>query len=150
MSNRILVFETTINKPVEMVFGFFSKAENLNLLTPPHLNFKIITPSPIKLNKGAIIDYQIRLYGLPFLWKTEISEWQPPFRFVDTQLKGPYKTWIHEHSFSKDGDKTIMKDRVEYLSPGLFLEPIIHSLFVKNKVKKIFDYREKSISRLLG
>jgi ligand-binding SRPBCC domain-containing protein len=149
MKNRILSRETIIKKPIEIVFDFFSKAENLNLITPPHLQFKIITPLPIKISKGTIIDYSLKLYGFPFKWKTEIKEWEPPFKFVDAQLKGPYLRWVHQHTFFQDGNNTIMIDNVEYLSPGWIIEPLIHGLFVKKNVENIFDYRKTGIEKYL-
>lgn len=147
---HFLKSQIQINKPIGEVFQFFSKAENLNLLTPPELNFKIITPLPIVLNCGAIIDYRIQLSGFPFSWKTEITKWNPPNQFVDTQLQGPYQTWIHEHRFeSKDG-YTIMHDLVEYKAKGWIFEPLIHRFFVAKRVKKIFAYRTLQINRLFN
>lgn len=147
---HFLKSQIQINKPIGEVFQFFSKAENLNLLTPPELNFKIITPLPIVLNCGAIIDYRIQLSGFPFSWKTEITKWNPPNQFVDTQLQGPYQTWIHEHKFeSKDG-YTIMHDLVEYKAKGWIFEPLIHRFFVAKRVKKIFAYRTLQINRLFN
>ncbi len=147
---HFLKSQIQINKPISEVFQFFSKAENLNLLTPPELNFKIITPLPIVLNCGAIIDYRIQLSGFPFSWKTEITKWNPPYQFVDTQLQGPYQTWIHEHKFeSKDG-YTIMHDLVEYKAKGWIFEPLIHRFFVAKRVKKIFEYRTLQINRLFN
>lgn len=143
MNFHILNKETVINESIEKVFDFFSKAENLNLITPPELGFKIITELPFDMKKGAKIDYKIKLNGFPFNWKTEITKWEPPFCFEDTQIKGPYKIWIHLHTFSENNGKTIMKDNVKYLSPGGMLEFIPHNLIVKNKVESIFNYREK-------
>jgi ligand-binding SRPBCC domain-containing protein len=88
---RTIIRESIIRLPIEEVFDFFSNAENLNLLTPGKLNFKILTPLPVKMEKGTLIDYKISIMGIPFKWRTEITDWEPPFRFVDIQLKGPYK-----------------------------------------------------------
>lgn len=145
---RILSRETKVNRPVEEVFEFFSKAENLNIITPPDLNFKIITPLPLVMNKGTLIDYWIKLSGIHFKWKTEITEWEPPYRFVDTQIKGPYKIWIHEHSFTSAGNSTIIKDIVSYLPPGWLFEPVIHKLIIKKKLENIFDYRQNKIKTI--
>lgn len=142
---RIAIRESVINRPIEEVFAFFSKAENLNLLTPEKLHFKILTPLPIKMEKNTLIDYKIRLGGVTFKWRTEITEWEPPHRFVDVQLKGPYKIWIHEHSFKANGESTIMTDTVNYLSKGWFMEPLIHKLFVKKRLEEILDYRENKL-----
>ena len=148
MTPHILKCETVIKRNINELFDFFSKAENLNRITPPELGFKIITPLPIEMKKGTIIDYKIKLSGLPFSWRTEITEWDPPYRFIDTQLKGPYKMWVHEHIFEERGESTFMTDIVNYISPGGLLEIIPHLLFVERKVKKIFDYREKNFAKL--
>lgn len=145
---HILTKTTVINKPLSEVFEFFSNAENLNKITPPDMQFKILTPLPIIIKKGTLIDYKIKVNGIPFNWQTEISEWEPNKRFIDKQLKGPYRVWIHEHTFEEKDGKTIMNDHVQFLSPGWFLEPIINKLFIEKKVKGIFAYREKILTNL--
>jgi ligand-binding SRPBCC domain-containing protein len=151
MKNHILIKTTIINKPLETVFDFFSKAENLNKLTPPELEFKILSPLPIIMKPGALIDYKIKLNGIPFKWKTEICEWNPPFQFIDQQLTGPYVKWHHTHSFKDLGyGTTEMTDRVEYLSPGWIFEPIIDKLYVGKRVVAIFEYREKVLTDIFG
>lgn len=147
---RVIYRKTEVNRPIDEVFEFFAKAENLNAITPPELNFKIITPLPIAMKQGTLIDYKIKLSGIPFGWKTEISQWEPPFRFVDTQIKGPYRVWIHEHAFESQGSKTIVKDIVSYLSPGWIFEPVIHQLAVKKKLEHIFDYRMEKIKSIFN
>ncbi len=147
---RVITRETTAYRPIEEVFGFFSDAGNLELITPPELKFRIITPLPIKMGKGTLIDYRISLNGIPFKWKTEITEWVPPYRFVDTQLKGPYRVWIHEHTFTASGNHTIVRDVVNYLPPGRILEPAITSLFVRRKLERIFDYRQEKIKSIFN
>jgi hypothetical protein len=99
------IFETTtfIDKPLDEVFAFFSKAENLNLITPGYLGFRILTPLPVEMKAGTHIEYVIKLHGIPVRWKTLISVWNPPCLFVDEQLKGPYSVWIHEHHFKAKG-----------------------------------------------
>ncbi|RPI15215.1 MAG: CDP-paratose 2-epimerase [Ignavibacteriae bacterium] len=141
MKLHILQKETIIEQPINTVFDFFSKAENLNLLTPPSLDFNILTKPPIEMKLGSIIDYTIKISGIRVKWKTEITKWQPPNLFEDTQLNGPYKVWIHEHKFREDGKRTIMTDTVKYRSPGGMFEFIPHLLFVRKRVKSIFDYR---------
>lgn len=144
------VFQTTsiLPRPIEEVFSFFSKAENLNSITPPELRFTILTPLPILIQQGTLIDYSIRLHGVPMRWKTLISAWEPPCRFVDEQLKGPYKVWVHEHTFKAIGDQTEMMDKVRFLSPGGIFEPLINRLFVEDKVKSIFEFRERKLKEL--
>jgi ligand-binding SRPBCC domain-containing protein len=145
---HILTKTTIINKPLSEVFEFFSNAENLNKITPPDMQFKILTPLPIIIKKGTLIDYKIKVSGIPFNWQTEITEWEPNKRFTDKQLKGPYRVWIHEHTFEEKDGKTIMNDHVQFLSPGWLLEPIINKLFIEKKVKGIFAYREKILTNL--
>lgn len=150
MKERILKRTTTFNNSLQEVFNFFGQAENLNKLTPPHLNFQILTPMPIKMGKGTLIDYKLKLFGVPFYWRTEITVWEPPFRFVDIQVKGPYKKWVHEHIFREEKEgKVLMEDIVTYKSPGGLLEPIIHKVFVERNLNKIFKYREDSCKSLL-
>jgi ligand-binding SRPBCC domain-containing protein len=132
-----------LSKPLEKVFDFFSKAENLEVLTPEYLNFKILTPLPITMNEGRLIDYQIRLFGIPIRWRTEIKQWNPPHSFMDTQLKGPYLLWEHTHSFESLGERgTRMIDVVEYSVPGGML---IDFLFVRKKLLAIFNFRRKKM-----
>ena len=144
---KTFIFEKTItiDRPRPEVFEFFSKAESLERITPGWLKFKILTPTPVEIYQGRLIDYRLRLYGLPFRWKTEITVWEPPLRFVDSQLKGPYVSWVHEHRFEEKADQTIMTDRVEYAVPGGPLAPLINKLFVAANVQKIFEYRKKVI-----
>lgn len=148
MKTHSLIRKTIINKPLEEVFHFFSQAENLNALTPPELQFKILTPLPIKMKEGTIIDYKIKLNGIPFTWKTEINKWQENEYFIDQQIKGPYKIWHHKHSFKSLVGATEMTDEVNYLSPGWLVEPIIQYLFIKRKVESIFDYRNTKLKEI--
>ena len=100
------------------------------------------------MKKGTLIDYKIKLNGIPFNWRTEITKWDPPHCFEDTQLKGPYKMWVHEHKFIERNNKTFMTDTVRYISPGGVIEFIPHNLIVKKKVNFIFDYRQKIFDEL--
>jgi ligand-binding SRPBCC domain-containing protein len=140
--------KVTLADPVEDVFAFFSKAENLNLITPPWLHFKILTPLPVNMAKNTLIDYSIKLFGMKMTWKTEITVWEPPRRFVDRQLKGPYRVWEHTHLFEDLGGITQMEDVVRYAVPGFVMAPLVHFLFVRPRLKKIFDYREKKMGEL--
>jgi len=140
--------EAVINQPIERVFEFFSKAENLEKITPGWLKFRIKTPIPIIMYEGQMIEYGLRLLGLPFTWKTEITEWDPPHRFIDTQIKGPYILWVYEHKFIDLGATTKMLDHVDYSVPGCFLSPVIHKLFVRKRVEAIFKYRSEIIRTL--
>lgn len=140
--------ESKINATLSQVFEFFSKAENLEKLTPEFLNFKILTPPPIKMKKGLEIDYEIRLYGFPIRWKTLIEEWNPPHLFIDTQLSGPYSLWHHTHKFTEENGYTIVQDDVVYRPKGFIFAGIINHLFVKKDIEKIFNYREKTINSI--
>ena len=132
------------------MFDFFSRAENLERLTPSSLRFRILTPTPIEMREGALIDYQLRLNGIPLKWRSLISTWDPPNVFVDTQLKGPYKQWIHTHRFTAlDAERTLIEDEVRYRLPfgpfGAIALPI-----VRKQVEGIFDYRETALAEALG
>jgi ligand-binding SRPBCC domain-containing protein len=147
---RLLETEFRVPLPIERVFAFFGDARNLDALTPPWLHFRTLTPDPIVLRAGARIDYRLRVHGVPIRWRTEIVEWWPPHRFVDRQLRGPYRTWLHTHTFEAVGDETVVRDRVEYAVPGWILEPLIHRWLVGPDVRRIFRYREEKIRELLG
>lgn len=140
-----LLSEITLPGSLENVFDFFSDAYNLQQITPPYLNFEILTSRPIKMATGTLIDYKLRLRGIPIRWRTRISTWEPPFRFVDEQLKGPYKIWRHEHTFEAQGNSTLARDRVHYVSPLAF---ITHPLMVTRDVKRIFEYRSAKLKSI--
>ncbi len=144
---RIFFLEKEIktDSPLDQVFEFFSNPFNLEKLTPNFLNFKILTPPPIEMKKGLHIDYQINLYGFPIGWKTEITAWDPPYRFVDEQKKGPYRVWIHEHTFEEVNGMVAIRDKVEYAVWG---GKLTQKIFVKKNLKKIFDYRQEMIQKI--
>lgn len=144
-----LEIEQTFRRPLAEVFAFFSDAANLDQITPPWLHFRILTTaSPIQL--GARIDYRLRLHGIPIAWRTEITAWEPPHRFVDEQRRGPYRQWVHEHCFEDRSGSTWMRDRVDYAVPGGCFEPLLHRWFVKPDVRAIFDYRQRKLAELYG
>jgi ligand-binding SRPBCC domain-containing protein len=146
--SKTLQTVTIIPRPLSEVFEFFSKAENLNELTPPELSFKILTPTPIFMKEGIHIKYRIALAGIPMFWKTLISKWNPPYEFVDEQLSGPYTIWHHRHTFEEVNGQTKMTDTITYQSKGWILAPFLHWLFVDKKVKEIFEYRESKLNEL--
>jgi ligand-binding SRPBCC domain-containing protein len=150
MTPYILRSEQFVPRPLDEVFDFFSKAENLEQLTPKWLNFRIVSVEPTPVRKGTLIRYSLRWRIFPIRWTTEILEWDPPYRFVDVQLKGPYKLWHHEHRFAADGDGTRITDEVQYLLPFGFLGSIALSLKVKNDVESIFAYRTDMVRRMFG
>ena len=135
----------SLKQPREEVFGFFSDAMNLETLTPPWLHFKILTPMPIKIDEGTLIDYRLKIRGLPVRWRTEIVSWEPPFRFVDIQLRGPYRTWVHEHRFLETESGTSMIDTVNYDVIG---GRLIDRFFVRPDIEKVFSYRRKKIKEI--
>jgi len=138
----------TIPLPIEAVFSFFADASNLERITPPELRFRILTPLPLQMRRGTLIDYRLRLFGVPIFWKTRISVWEPPFRFVDEQLSGPYRTWIHQHLFTEAGGSTLMEDLVHYRLPLQPLGELAHPL-VKLELDHIFMFRRRSILKIL-
>lgn len=125
-------------RPRAEVFDFFSSAANLDSITPPWLQFQTLTPAPITMRKGTLIDYKLRIRGVPIRWRTEIKAWEPPTRFVDEQVRGPYRLWIHEHTFEERDGGTLMRDRIRYAVPFDFL---VHDLLVRRDVERIFAYR---------
>jgi ligand-binding SRPBCC domain-containing protein len=123
---------------------------NLERITPRFLRFRVVTPKPIRMQAGAIIEYELALFGAPFHWKTLIEQWTPEESFVDVQLTGPYSLWRHTHTFEKlEDNRTLVRDRVEYQVPLGILGRLAHALFVKRSLDKIFDYRAKMTAQLL-
>ena len=150
MAEYILRRELTLHLPRTRVFDFFADAGNLERITPPELGFNIITPQPIDIKKGALIDYTLKMRGIPVSWRTEISTWEPPYEFVDQQLRGPYKQWIHRHTFTEiSPTETHMEDEVKYRLPFEPLGDIAHFL-VRRELEYIFDYRQKAVAEILG
>ncbi len=150
MRIRTLTTEQWLPRSVEEVFAFFSDAANLDTLTPPWLHFRILTPLPIAMQQGTVIEYRLRWRGVPISWKTEIKVWQPPHRFIDQALRSPYRLWHHEHTFEGRDGGTLMRDRVDYAVPGLFLEPLVARWIVTPDVERIFDYRREKMTELFG
>ncbi|MFO0876845.1 MAG: SRPBCC family protein [Gemmataceae bacterium] len=150
MRTRSLMTEQWLPSPIDTVFDFFSDAHNLNVLTPPWLHFRILTPHPIPMGPGTLIEYRLRWRIVPIFWRTEIAVWEPPYRFVDRALKSPYQLWHHEHTFEEYQGGTLMRDRVDYAVPGWFLEPLVHDWIVGPDVQRIFDYRRARMEQLFG
>ena len=150
MRVRVLRREQILDVPVERAFEFFARAENLEAITPPLLKFRITSPTPIDIRKGALIRYRLRLHGIGVSWLTRIEEWDPPLGFVDRQLKGPYALWHHTHTFEAVGPgRTRMVDLVRYGHRFGFLGTIAEHLLVHRDLKRIFDYRRDAIPALL-
>jgi|SRR5208282_295208 len=151
MKVRILERTQIVPRPLAETFRFFADPHNLQRLTPAFLNFRFLSPPPEVMHPGTVIDYQIRLYGVPVHWRTRIEIVEAPKKFVDVQEKGPYAFWRHSHTF-KDigGESTEMKDRVEYAMPLGPLGEIGYYLFVKRSLAQIFDHRESKLAEIMG
>ena len=136
--------------PRSEVFAFFADAGNLERLTPDFLGFKILTPSPIDMKVGAIIDYSLRLHGVSLKWRTRIEVFEPETHFVDTQLKGPYRYWHHHHEFEEVEQGTRLRDVVDYELPCGPLGTVARALFVRGSLERIFGYRQQAVKEIFG
>jgi ligand-binding SRPBCC domain-containing protein len=141
---------TFIPRPRPEVFAFFADAHNLERITPGFLRFHILTPDPIVMQPGTLIDYEMRLYGLPVRWRTVIQVFKPDDVFVDVQISGPYRSWRHRHTFLDVPGGTTMHDRVDYEMPYGPVGAIAHLLFVRRSLDRIFDYRNAGIAGYFG
>ncbi len=150
MTEHILTRSLTLALPRETVFDFFADAVNLERITPPELGFNITTPQPIDIRQGSLIDYKLNMRGIPVKWRTEILVWKPPHEFVDRQLKGPYKQWIHRHTFTELAEnETLIEDEVRYRLP---LEPFgdLAHFIVRRELNYIFDFRQKAVAEIFA
>ncbi len=150
MKTYFLQRKQLVQKPLDEVFAFFSQPENLGRLTPKNLAFQILTPSPIYMKEGALIDYRIKIAGLPVRWTTLITAYEPPHRFVDVQLKGPYRYWHHTHTFVTTEDGTLITDEVHYALPFGPLGNVVHKLAVKGQLDHIFSRRGELIDHIFS
>ncbi len=145
--------EQWLDRALDKVFPFFERPENLALITPPSLGFKLLTPSPVKMEQGRIIDYTIRVMGVRVRWRSLISNYDPPHCFVDEQLLGPYSFWHHTHRFEPSGNGTRLLDEVRYALPALLPVPMADAIQrwqVGPLLTQIFDYRQCQFERLFG
>lgn len=147
MPIRELVSELWLPVPRDKLFPFFADAANLETITPPWLRFRILTPPPIEMREGTLIDYRLRIHGVPIRWRTRISVWEPPRRFVDEQLRGPYRQWIHEHTFEPKVGGTLVRDHVRY---AVLADWLLHRWLVRPDIERIFAYRSEVLRRLFG
>jgi ligand-binding SRPBCC domain-containing protein len=147
MTARDFRTEIWLPRPLEEVFAFFADAGKLQAITPAWLGFTLVTPQPIAMRAGALIDYRLRVHGFPIRWRSEITAWEPPLRFVDEQRRGPYELWVHEHRFEARDGGTHVSDHVRYAAPG---GPLVDWLFVRRDVEQIFQFRSQRLRELFG
>lgn len=145
-----ITHEQFIERPLEAVFAFHADARNLERITPPWLSFRIATEGPIEMRAGARIDYRLRVRGLPVAWRTQITEWDSPRRFVDLQVSGPYRVWEHTHEFAEVAGGTLVRDVVCYELPGGWLGEVMRRLFVARDIAAIFEYRRAALTAILA
>jgi ligand-binding SRPBCC domain-containing protein len=151
VSERLLERSHRVGVTVTQAFDFYGDALNLEPMTPPWLHFEVLTPGPIVLGAGALLDYRLRLHGVPIRWQTRIETWEPPTRFVDTQVTGPYKLWEHTHLFEDEGEgAAVIRDRVRYEIPLGRLGGVADWLFVRRDLRRIFDFRAAAVDQRLG
>jgi len=139
--------ELFVARPRSEVFPFFADARNLEELTPDWLSFTVLTPDPIPMAVGTTIDYRLAWHGIPLRWRSEIADWEPPHRFIDRQLRGPYRLWHHEHRFEEVEGGTNVIDEVEYAVWGGALAV---NLGVRRDVERIFAYRSERLAEIFG
>jgi len=134
--------------PIDEVFAFFAEAANLGRITPPELRFEILTPAPVHMRRGTLLDYRLGLFGIRFRWRTRIAAWDPPHGFIDVQVSGPYALWEHTHVFVATAAGTLIDDRVRYRLP---LSPLgeIASPVVRRQLARIFAYRQDAVREAL-
>lgn len=144
--------EQLLPHPIDEVFAFFAQARNLERITPPWLRFDVVTPEPIRMGVGTLIDYRMRFRGVPVRWISRIEEWAPGTSFVDRQLRGPYGLWRHRHTFAPAaaGSSTLVSDEVDYGLPLGALGKLAHPLFVRRDLELIFDFRQAAVERVLA
>ncbi len=151
MTEHVLRREQRLEGSPAEVFAFFADARNLGAITPPLLDFRMLTPDPVVMASGTRLRYRLKVRGVPIGWLTEISAWDPPHRFVDEQLEGPYALWHHTHAFRDDGaGATIMVDEVRYALPLGPLGELAHRLLVRRDLERIFDFRAERVAALLA
>lgn len=145
--SHVLRTEQWFDRLPDELFPFFADALNLERITPPFLRFRVVTPPPIEMGVGTLIDYRLRVHGVPVRWRTEITAWEPPLRFVDEQIRGPYRSWIHEHRFEDLDGGTRMTDTVRYAAPG---GRLVERLLVDRDVAGIFEFRRRALEETFG
>jgi ligand-binding SRPBCC domain-containing protein len=151
MRVHVLQREQRLPAATDVVFPFFADAANLEAITPPLLRFRVVTPGPIEMGAGTFIQYALRLRGLPVRWDTLIQSWEPPHRFVDVQVRGPYRLWHHTHELEPldGGSATLMRDTVRYALGFGAAGELAHRVLVRRDLEAIFDFRAQRVPALL-
>jgi ligand-binding SRPBCC domain-containing protein len=132
------------------VFEFFSRPRNLEAITPSWLRFEVVTPKAVAMRAGTLIEYRLRLHGVPLRWTSRIEEWEPGAAFVDRQVRGPYRLWLHSHEFTPHDNGTVVRDRVQYSLPFGPLGELAGATFVHRDLERIFDFRRAAVARLFA
>lgn len=143
----VMTCQLWLPKGRDEVFPFFADAHNLQQLTPPWLRFNVLTPAPIEMVEGRLIDYKLKIRGVPIRWRSEITAWEPPSRFVDEQRRGPYKLWRHEHRFTEKDGGVLVEDIVHY---DVYGGALVESLLVRPDIARIFRYRSSALSEIFA
>jgi hypothetical protein len=138
-----------VGRPLDEVFAFFAEAGNLERITPPWLSFRVLTPDPVQMAVGTLIDYRLRLHGVPLGWTSQIEVWEPERQFVDRSVRGPFSLWHHRHRFSASGEGTIVSDEVHYAPPLGVLGEIANAVVVARDLDRIFAHRRQAVAELL-
>jgi ligand-binding SRPBCC domain-containing protein len=136
-----------VHAPLDRVFEFFCDASNLEVLTPPWLHFSVITPAPVEMRAGTLIEYRLRIHRVPMRWISRIEEWEHGRRFVDRQVRGPYRLWCHTHEFAVHPQGTLLRDSVRYELPFGPLGALAHAAIVRRDLQRVFDYRREQVDR---
>jgi ligand-binding SRPBCC domain-containing protein len=142
--------EQLVAKPLDQVFAFFAQAGNLERITPPWLGFNLVTPEPVEMRAGVLIEYRLRLHRVPLRWISRIALWEPGWAFEDVQVRGPYRLWRHRHEFMPAGGGTLVRDRVRYALPLGPLGVAVHAAVVERDLERIFAFRQAAVASLLG
>jgi ligand-binding SRPBCC domain-containing protein len=148
MTVHELIREQVVPRPLPETFAFFSRARNLQAITPPWLRFEVLTPEPIAMRTGTVIEYRLRLHGIALRWTARIEDWREGRAFVDRQIRGPYRVWHHRHEFQAHADGTLVRDHVHYALPLGPLGALAHGR-VRRDLDRIFDFRAAAVARLI-
>ena len=150
MRTHVLERAQVVRRSIDEVFAFFARAHNLEQITPPWLRFEVLTPDPVAMGAGTLIDYRLRLHGVSLRWTSPIEEWAPGAAFADRQVRGPYRLWHHRHEFEPHRDGTLVRDRVAHALPLGPMGELAASLFVHRDLARIFDFRHDAVARALA